>query len=336
MRGTRGRRGIPPFARGILVAMAGATERWRRRQTIAGDASERRYERLWDGAGRTVVRAQYPARARATLARDLEVATWLAERQVRVPRVLDFDLEGGWVVLEDFGARDAALCLEATAPVKRPPLVDHLLEPLECLAALDPAHLPRWNPPLDQSRMRWELAGFELWFVRHLARVEPSPSLGRWLDGLSALAASHPVRVCHRDYHLNNLFLLPSGEVGVIDAQDILVGPDTYDLASLLFERAMPELLDRRSTEWCLERWAERSAAAPGWRSRVQVLRVQRGLKVLGTFARLVVSGRRRYRAWLETSAAALVSALDPLDPPAALTDLLLDWEAGEPVSHGR
>jgi aminoglycoside/choline kinase family phosphotransferase len=177
--------------------------------------------------------------------------------------------------------------------------------------------------------MRWELAGFELWFVGHLAGWQPSPELGRWLDRICERAADHPRRVCHRDYHLNNLFFLADGEVGVIDAQDVLVGPDTYDLASLLYERAMPAIVDHSAREALLLSWADRSGAAPGWRSRLELIRLQRGLKVLGTFGRLVVSGREQYRPWLDSLAVSAAETVEQYEPPPDLLRLLLDWNLG-------
>jgi hypothetical protein len=153
----------------------------------------------------------------------------------------------------------------------------------------------------------------------------PDSALGRWLDDLASEVAAHPRRICHRDYHLNNLFLLPSGEVAVIDAQDALVGPDTYDAVSLLEERAMPELLsDTERVHW-RRFWAERTAAAPGWQQRWQRTRTQRALKVLGTFARFAVEGARGYRQWMADLAVTIGPELVSLDAPSVLVDLLLD-----------
>jgi aminoglycoside/choline kinase family phosphotransferase len=111
----------------------------------------------------------------------------------------------------------------------------------------------------------------------------------------------------------------------VIDAQDALVGPDTYDAVSLLEERAMPELLsDTERVHW-RRFWAERTAAAPGWQQRWQRTRTQRALKVLGTFAHLEEAGRDGYGGWLRAVAERLKADADELELPAVLVDLLLD-----------
>jgi len=204
-------------------------------------------------------------------------------------------------------------------------MIAALMEPLVLLAGQAPELLPSWNRPLDRGRLRWELAGFELWFVRHRRGRGPDQQLGRWLDDLASGVAAHPRRICHRDYHLNNLFLLEQGEVAVIDAQDVLVGPDTYDAVSLLEERAMPELLsDAERARW-RRLWAERTAAAPGWQQRWALVRTQRALKVLGTFARLEQGGRDGYGGWLRAVAKRLAADADELALPAPLVDLLLD-----------
>ena len=72
-------------------------------------------------------------------------------------------------------------------------------------------------------------------------------------DELAAAVAAHPRRVCHRDFHLNNLYLLDGPRVGLIDIQDILVGPDTYDVVSLTCERAARRLLSRRQRQDLLD-----------------------------------------------------------------------------------
>jgi aminoglycoside/choline kinase family phosphotransferase len=185
--------------------------------------------------------------------------------------------------------------------------------------------LPAWNRPLEGGRLRWELAGFELWFVADRAGRPPTPELTAWLDALAEDVAGHPLRVCHRDYHLNNLFFVEGGEVGMIDVQDVLVGPDTYDAVSLVAERAAPELIGEADRQRWLERWAERTGATPGWRERMDKVRVQRALKVLGTFGRLTAAGESRYRPWLRALIRRLAAEGDRLRLPPYVAELLVD-----------
>jgi aminoglycoside/choline kinase family phosphotransferase len=298
---------------------------WARHEPLAGDASSRRYLRVWDRDGRTAIVVCYPPEPAGALARDVEVADWLAGIGLRLPEIRDIDLDRGWAVMEDLGPADAEVTLRSAGSGDRSRLMAALLRPLVLLAARRPEELPGWNRPLDEVRLRWELSGFELWFVRHRRGVVPGDALGRWLDDLAAEVARHPRRVCHRDYHLNNLFVLGSGEVAVIDAQDVLVGPDTYDGVSLLEERAMRELLTEPERRRWRRLWAEQTGASEGWQQRWNAVRIQRALKVLGTFARLEAAGRSGYGAWLSQVAAALAADSDALRLPAAVTALLLD-----------
>jgi aminoglycoside/choline kinase family phosphotransferase len=298
---------------------------WNREQELVGDASYRRYSRIWDHGDRTAILARYPPAVRPQMVRDLEVRAWCAANDLRVPALLDHNLERGWVVLEDFGPDDAEVCLGKVAGEGRLALTRQLLSPLATLARLLPTDLPTWNPPLDRTRLRWELAGFELWFIRHYLELAPSPDVGHWLDELADAIDAHPQRVCHRDYHLNNLFLLADGAVGIIDYQDILVGPDTYDAVSLLGERGLPGLLEEPEKLQAQEAWAGNTGVQPGWQERWPLVRVQRALKVLGTFSRLVASGSEPYSTWMESLAIETAPELASLEAPSELVDRLLD-----------
>ncbi len=291
---------------------------------LAGDASGRCYFRLQERGGSTAVLARYPAEP-VVFARDLEVLSWLLERGLRVPRVLAADPARLEVILEDLGSRGAAEVLAESPVERRLPLASRLLGPLATLARLDAGALPSWNPPLGRRRLRWELAGFELWYVRDRSDRSPPAWLGRFLDSLAAAVAAHPVRVCHRDYHVDNLFLLADGGVGVIDAQDILVGPDTYDLASLVGERALPELLSEQECAVLARSWASLCEAEPGWEQRLQETHLQRGLKVLGTFARLERSGRSGYGRFIAPLTRRLAVVAEEVGAPSSLVQFLLD-----------
>ncbi|MCW8985658.1 MAG: phosphotransferase [Thermoanaerobaculales bacterium] len=298
---------------------------WIRDQILPGDASSRRYARVWDRHDRTAVLVLYPKSVRNQMSRDLEVRAWCAEKGLRVPALLDRDLAEGWAVLEDFGPDDAECALQNAPHGDREELGLQFVGPLVTLAGLQSTILPAWNPPLARARLRWELAGFELWFLRHHLEMAPSPSVGRWLDELAAAIGEHPKRVCHRDYHLNNLFLLADGTVGLIDYQDILVGPDTYDAVSLLCERGMPRVLPETERIQIQKSWAADTDARPGWSERWRLVSAQRGLKVLGTFARLAAGGAEAYGDWAEDLLRQIAPELAVLDAPTELVDLLLD-----------
>jgi len=303
--------------------MAHIPNPWIRDEKLRGDASTRSYSRLWDSNRRTAILVRYPRVDRRRLARDLEVRDWCCRQGLRVPALIDHDLAGGWAVLEDFGSMDADQDMTAVAEGERLPLGMRTITPLVIFARMVPEDLPRWNAPLGRQRLRWELSGLELWYFRHRCGVNPSREIGDWLDQLAHDIANHPKRVCHRDYHLNNIFFVDAEEVGLIDFQDLLVGPDTYDAVSLLGERAMPLVLSESQRDRVRRIWAERTGAAAGWRDRWRLVAIQRGLKVLGTFARLAESGADGYEGWMAALAQDLSPELAAAGAPPELVELV-------------
>ena len=298
---------------------------WLHEEILLGDASSRRYSRLRDATGQTAIQVRYPAADRLQLARDLEVRSWCDAHGLRIPGLIDRDFERGWAILEDFGEDDADRALTTAPASRRLEMALRAVDPLVVLATVSPTDLHGWNAPLDRARLRWELAGFELWYLRHRRGVAPSPKIGDWLDEIATTVDSHPKRVCHRDYHLNNLFFLDTGEVGVIDFQDMLVGPDTYDAVSLMCERGMPDMIGSSDRVQIKEEWADATSTLPGWQERWRLVRIQRGLKVLGTFSRLSASGVSTYDRWMHHLARTLAPELESSDAPSKLVDLLLD-----------
>jgi len=280
---------------------------------------------LTDGHGNSAILVRYPRDVASQIERDLATRSWCERHGLRVPALVAHPLAAAWAVLEDFGSADAEVSLRSAAIGDRLPLLIRLTEPILALAGVPPSALPPWNTPLDRTRLRWELAGFELWFLCHRHHIRPTADVSRWLDGLTSNIARHPRRICHRDYHLNNLFVLENGDVGVIDFQDILVGPDTYDIVSMLYERSLPELLSEADRVMVMERWALATDAEEGWLHRARQVRVQRALKVLGTFARFEAAGASSYVPWLITLAHTVASELETVGAPHHLSDLLLD-----------
>ena len=146
-----------------------------------------------------------------------------------VPEIIAMDLDAGFFLLSDLGERsledayggpDRDLALELA--------VAHLVR----LQGVAPADVPAY----EESRFRDELHLFVEWFLGGLLQQTPAAALAPVFEALVANALAQPQCLIHRDYHCRNLLLDHQGRFGIVDFQDALVGPITYDLACLLWD----------------------------------------------------------------------------------------------------
>jgi aminoglycoside/choline kinase family phosphotransferase len=272
---------------------------------LAGDASRRRFFRVSLAGGATVVAALYPAALEEQAERDHEVQVWGWRRGLPIPRPLG--RHGAVVASQDVGDED----LDRAIAVRGEGVLDPALEALGAFQVCDRRGLP--TPPFDSAFFRRELGIFEDLVLP--AEVRKRREVSQFLDGLARSLATHPYRLVHRDFHVNNLFL-SEGKVWAVDYQDMRGGPDTYDLASLLRERGGAALADEAGAR---ARTASRFGWVPGWERRYTECAAQRGLKVIGTFLRLANAGRADYLRWLPAVQERSLEALEALGAPEAL-----------------
>jgi len=220
---------------------------------------------------------------------------------VRVPALIADDQSGSHLV-EDFGARDlAALLADAGTPSDRAAWLDRAVDAAAEIAGIPD---PVINAAFDAALFRRELdlareAVFDLYLDAPLG-AEEREIHDRWADALALEIEAHPRALCHRDFHGNNLFPQEDA-VAAIDFQDMRSGPDSYDLASLLWERTTLDWMTPEVAEAAARRFAAaRSVDGDAFRSRFDRVLLQRAWKVCGTFARAVAQGRgEAYRKYL-------------------------------------
>lgn len=267
-------------------------------EALAGDVGRRRYFRLVLPDARSAIGVVYPEEE------DPSRRRWVAAHArlsgvVRVPAVWADDGRGNQIV-EDLGAEDlAARCL--AAPAERAAWLARAADAGAAIASLPD---PGINPPFDASLFRRELelareAVFDLLEERPLSDGERRAH-DAWADALVAEILEHPRALCHRDFHGNNLF--PVGEaVAIIDFQDLRLGPDVYDLASLLWERTTLDWMDEAQAERVVSRFAAaRSLDPEALGVRLRRVLLQRAWKACGTFARAIARGKgEAYRRYL-------------------------------------
>ena len=192
---------------------------------------------------------------------------------VSAPELHAADMDRGFLLLDDLGSRCYLDVIdEANADSLYADAFEALLD-MQCLIGGGQV------PAYDERRLRAELDLFPEWFLsRHLG-IELGGALARALDGtfetLIGVCRAQPQVFVHRDYHSRNLMLLERRNPGVIDFQDAVDGPVTYDLVSLLRDVYV--------------RWPEERVA--GWVDAYHDRAVVR---------RLVDAGRERFRRWFD------------------------------------
>lgn len=302
---------------------------------VSGDASFRRYFRARSAAAPVILVDAPPERENSQP--FLDVAARLAAAGVRVPRVLASDLDAGWLCLEDFG--DALLWPALDAARQAGDLAAALQLYQRCfgeLLLIQQAGNLEELPAYDAGLLRRELQLFPQWCCGGLLGLTLTAQEQALIEAtfghLTARALQQPRVLVHRDYHSRNLMLLaePGRTIGVIDFQDAVAGPATYDLVSLLKDCyiAWPAATVR---QWALAYAAEaRRAGIPLAADDEEFLHdfalmgAQRHLKVLGIFCRLWLrDGKPGYLKDLLLTFRYTLEALAPYAEHAAFVDFL-------------
>lgn len=321
---------------------AAALDQWLRSQwgdapfslaSASADASFRRYFRITRESGPTLIVMDAPP-AHEDCRPFVRIARLFGEAGVHVPQVLAQDLDQGFLLLSDLGT--------TTYLSRLPEEPDALYrDAIAALVKIQQASTADALPPYDRALLERELRLFPDWYVaRQLGRELSTEQHGVLESAFNAILEenlSQPRVYVHRDYHSRNL-MVSTPNPGILDFQDAVHGPITYDLMSLLRD-AYIEWPEERVIDWCIRYWEmARRASLPvaadfgEFYRAFEWMGVQRQLKVVGIFARLSVrDGKdgyladqprvmrylkracRRYIAL--TPLAKLLDELDPTDP---------------------
>ncbi len=269
---------------------AGSGVREGRLAPLAGDASNRRYYRLDTPGERYIVAEAPPATEKNEAFIDIRHKLDLAG--IKVPRIFAADLVNGYLLLEDLGD---SLLLPLLTAENVDGYYRRAMDVLQ-LMALAPAVEPLL-PDYDKAILTEELERFPEWFVEGLLGYGLTPPDRLLLEALSRLlienALEQPRVMVHRDFHSRNLMVQGSGGLAVIDFQDAVTGPLTYDLVSLLKDCYIHWPFDRVRV-WALSHRDALQAAGviesvddDPFMRWFDWMGLQRHIKVLGTFARL-------------------------------------------------
>ena len=272
---------------------------WLRRQfpgetfTLApasADASFRRYFRATFVDGRTLVVMDAPPQ-HENCRPFLHIAKLFEDAGTHVPHVYAQDLQQGFLLLSDLGNTTYLQALNAGSA---PRLYDAATD---ALIKIQLASRDNELPPYDEALLLREMRLFPEWYIaRHLNASLTDKQHAKLEEVFARIIANNlaqPRVYVHRDYHSRNLMQVDENNPGVLDFQDAVYGPITYDLVSL-FKDAYIRWEEAETIDWLIRYWEKaRKAGLPvaadfsDFYRDYEWMGVQRHLKVLGIFARL-------------------------------------------------
>ncbi len=271
---------------------------------VSGDASFRRYFRIEARGGTLIVMDAPPPHE--DCGPFVCIARRLASAGLTVPAIFAHDAARGFLLLSDLGRQTYYDAIQAG-------LDPQVLQRRYCAVLRDLARMQRVSceglPVYDEARLLDELALFPQWYLGTHLGLAPDAGRQEVLRRAFALlaqdAARQPRVFVHRDFHSPNLMIGeddPDAPPGIIDFQDAVRGPLSYDLASLVMD-ARTTWDEPQQLDWAIRYWeAARAAGLPvpddfaEFHQQYEWMGLQRNLRILGVFARLSHrDGKHRY-----------------------------------------
>ncbi len=259
---------------------------------LTGDASFRKYYRVADSFHRGIV---MDALAQPESVKPfIDIAHRLYEAGVRTPKINAFDMEQGFVFMEDMGNTHFADLIETEEETIYPQAIDTIVK----MQDVDTEGLP----PYDRSFLHAEMDLMQEWYLQEYLGVRLSDKeqsqLDEVLEKISEIVLQQPQGFfVHRDYHSRNLMFDCSDKLVVIDFQDARSGMLTYDLVSLL--RDVYVALDPKEVERLALHFKEIKGIEVDddtFMKWFDLTGMQRHIKILGIFARLALrDGKTTY-----------------------------------------
>ncbi len=256
----------------------------------SADASFRRYFRATFGDGTTKVVMDAPPQ-HENCEPFLHIGKLFEQAGTHVPHVYAQDLAQGFLLLSDLGNTTYLQAMQTESPKRLYGAATDAL--IKIQLASKPAELP----PYDEALLRRELEMFPEWYIKkHLGVTLNDKQKAKLEEVFQRILANNLAQPCvyvHRDYHSRNLMYVPDNDPGILDFQDAVYGPITYDLASL-FKDAYIRWEEADIIDWLISYWEKaRKAGLPvredfgDFYRDYEMMGVQRHIKVLGIFARL-------------------------------------------------
>jgi len=273
------------------LAEQGLDDRLERLVPLTPDASDRRYVRAVFPGEPSLVFAVYPESIDYRLLPFSSVSALLSEMAIPVPSVLGHSNPLGIVALEDLGDVTLQAHLEHASQPERGRRYREAVDLIVTLQQRAAGHRRGgcvcFELAFDVEKLTWELNFFVTHFLEAHRGVRLMPRERQVLSeewrSIAGDLADEPRVLCHRDFHSRNL-MLHEDRLRVIDYQDARMGPDTYDLVSLLRDSYVDISDEERSGLIAYFLAASGGRNAGDFTVRFDVMSVQRSLKALGTF----------------------------------------------------
>lgn len=305
---------------------------------LTGDASDRRYFRIIPADAPSIVLALHAGPIDLRTLPFANVAELMQQIPLPVPHILGHSNALGILALQDLGDTTLQAHLGAADATEHAALYRQAVAFIGRLqrrgAELDSPRYVPYAIAFDVEKLAWELEFFTKHFVEGYrgARLSPgarSELSAEWTLIAQELAAERRV-LCHRDYHSRNLMVHDSG-LYIIDFQDARMGPDTYDLVSLLRDSYMD--ITEREADDLIAYFLALKAGTPAeqpeaeFRRRFDLMAVQRNLKALGTFGYQTITRRNPvYIQYIPRTLRYAKTNLEKYDRFANLRDLLAGY----------
>ncbi len=303
---------------------------------LTGDASDRRYFRVLMKGDQPIVLALHQGPIEFATMPFVSVARLLQQIPVPVPAILHHSDELGVLGLEDLGDVTLQAHLGAATPAEHAALyrqaVSFIARMQQRGEALRSPDYPPYQIAFDLEKLSWELE----FFVKHyllaykgaaLSDAQRDALRAEWAAIVNELAGE-PRVLCHRDYHSRNL-MLHGGSLYIIDFQDARMGPDTYDLVSLLrdsyVDLTAPQVDELLAFFLALK--GDHSQDETEFRRRFDLMSLQRNLKALGTFGYMTTARNNTvYIQYIPRTLSHVKANLAKYARFTRLQDLLSEW----------
>lgn len=283
----------------------------------SADASFRRYLRIDSESNGALIIMDAPPDKEDCLP-FVKVADLMRQAGLRVPEVLAWDQSLGFMLLSDLGTQTMMQLIQGgqaqtlPVPLRGQPTHDLFMAAIDALVRWQCASQPDVLPPYDDALLARELSLFPDWYVARHQQLSLDAAQQQTLQSSFELIRRHNLQALggarvyvHRDFMPRNLMASPAGEpLGVLDFQDAVYGPVTYDIASLMRD-AFISWDEEFVIDITVRYWQQaRQAGLPvgsdfgEFYEAVEWMGLQRHLKILGIFARLTLrDGKAQYLA---------------------------------------